>query len=58
MNLQLNSSHLQNIWNDDIDDDIGDTYPLIPIINTLNIEKYDLKNDFIIQSCNTLDCKT
>jgi hypothetical protein len=58
MNLQLNSSHLQNIWNDDIDDDIGDTYPLIPITNTLNIEKYDLKNDFIIQSCNTLDHKT
>jgi hypothetical protein len=25
MNLQSNSSHLQNIWNDDIDDDIGDT---------------------------------
>jgi len=58
MNLQLNSSHLQNIWNDDIDDDIGDTHPLIPITNTLNIEKYDLKYYFIIQSCNTLDCKT
>jgi hypothetical protein len=41
MNLQLNSSHLQNIWNDDIDDDMGDTHPLIPITNTLNIEKYD-----------------
>ncbi len=34
MNWQLNSSHLQNIWNDDIS-------PLIPIRNTLNIEKYD-----------------
>jgi hypothetical protein len=44
-NLHLNFSHLQNIWNDDIDDDIGDTCPLIPITNTLNIEKYDLKND-------------
>jgi len=54
----LNSSHLQNIWNDDIDDDIGDTRLVIPIKNTLNIEKYDLKNDFIIQSCNTLHRKT
>jgi hypothetical protein len=58
MNLQSNFSHLQNIWNDDIDDDIGDAHPIIPITNTLNIENYDLKNDFIIQSCNTLDCKT
>jgi hypothetical protein len=54
LNLQSNSSYLQNIWNNDIDDDIGATSPLIPITNTLNIEKYDLKNDFIIQSCNTL----
>ncbi len=46
------------IWNDDIDDDIGDTRPLMPIKNTLNIEKNDLQNDFIIQSCNTLDHKT
>jgi hypothetical protein len=58
MNLKLNFSHLQNIWNDNIDDDIGDTCLLIPIKNTINIEKYDLKNDFIIQSCNTLDHKT
>jgi hypothetical protein len=53
MNLKSNYSHPQNIGNDDI----GDTCPLIPITNTLNIEKCDLKNDFIIQSCNTLDCK-
>jgi len=58
INLKLNFSHLQNIWNDNIDDDIGDTCLLIPIKNTINIEKYDLKNDFIIQSCNTLDHKT
>jgi len=48
MNLQLNSSHIENMWNNDIDDDIGDTSPLIPVTNTLNIEKYDLKYDFII----------
>jgi hypothetical protein len=58
MNLKLNSWHLQNIWNDNIDDDIGDTCPLIPTKIELNIEKYDLKNDFIIQSCNTVDHKT
>jgi len=51
MNLKLRSSHPQNIWNDDI----GDTHLLIPITNTLNNEKYDLKNDFIIQSCNTFN---
>jgi hypothetical protein len=49
INLKSKSSHRQNIWHDDI----GDTHPLIPITDTLNIEKYDLKYDFIIQSCNT-----
>jgi hypothetical protein len=43
---------------DDIDDDIGDIRLLIPITNILNIEKYDLKNDFVIQSCNTFHYKT
>jgi hypothetical protein len=38
-NLKLKSLHLQNIWNDHIDDHIGDTCPLIPITNPLNIEK-------------------
>ncbi len=47
-NLKLKSSHPQNIWNDDIDDHFGDTHFLIPITDTLNNEKYDLKNDFII----------
>ncbi len=53
MNLKSKSSHQQNIWNDDI----NDTHPLIPIKNILNIEEYDLGNDFIIQSCNTFDHK-
>jgi hypothetical protein len=39
MNLKSKSLHPQNIWNDHIDDHIGDTYFLIPITNTLNIEK-------------------
>jgi hypothetical protein len=58
MNFKSKSSHPQNIWNDDIDDNINDTFPLIPFKNTLNIEKYVLKNDFIIQLCNTFDYKT
>jgi hypothetical protein len=36
---ESSSSHPWKIWNDDIDDDIGDTCLLIPITNTLNIEK-------------------
>jgi hypothetical protein len=54
MSFKSNYSHPRNTRNDDI----GDICPLIPITNTLNIEKCDLKNNFIIQSCNTLDCKT
>ncbi len=53
INLKSKSSHPQNICNDDIDDDIGDMCPLTPITNTLHIKKYDLTNDFIIQSHNT-----
>jgi hypothetical protein len=37
--LKSKSSHPWKIWNDDIDDDIGDACLLIPITNTLNIEK-------------------
>jgi len=56
-NLKSKSSRSQTIWNDDINDDIGDMRPLIFIKNTWRVEKHDLKNDFIIQSCNTLDQK-
>jgi hypothetical protein len=54
MNLKSKSSHPQNIWNDDI----GDTCALIPITNKLNTENFDLKNDFIVQSCNIFNHKT
>jgi hypothetical protein len=43
LNLKLESSHPQNIWNDDIDDNIGDTCPFIPITNKLNTEIFYLK---------------
>jgi hypothetical protein len=58
MNFKTKSSHPQNIWNDDIDNDIVDKRLLIPITNIINIEKYDLQNHFVIQSCNTFDYKT
>jgi hypothetical protein len=56
-NLKSKSSRSQTIWNDDSNDDIGDMCPLISIKNTWRVEKHDLKSDFIIQSCNTLDQK-
>jgi hypothetical protein len=50
-------TNLKSIWNDDINDDIDDMHPLISIKNTWKVEKHDLKNDFIVQSCNTLNQK-
>ncbi len=38
INLKSKFSHPWNIWNDDIDDEIGDMCPLILITNTLNIQ--------------------
>jgi hypothetical protein len=31
-----------NIWVDDINNEINDLHPTIPITNTINIEHYDL----------------
>jgi hypothetical protein len=39
INLTSKYSDLWNICNDGLDNDIGDMCPLIPFINTLNIEK-------------------
>jgi hypothetical protein len=39
INLKSKSSHAQNRWNDDIDDDIINKQILIPIRNTFNIKK-------------------
>ncbi len=43
---------LTNIWIDDINNEIDDPHPTIPITNTTNIKPYDLQFDSIIQSCN------
>ncbi len=41
-----------NIWIDDVDNEINDPRPIILVMNTINIEHYDLQFDFVIQSCN------
>ncbi len=41
-----------NIWTYDIDNEVNDPYPTILITNTMNIEHYDLRFDFVIQSYN------
>jgi hypothetical protein len=33
--------HPVNIWNDDINNEVNDSHPTIPIINIINIEHYD-----------------
>jgi hypothetical protein len=37
-----------NIWTNNIDNEINDPSPTIPIINTINIEHYDLRSNFVI----------
>jgi hypothetical protein len=34
--------HLINIWNDNINNEVNDSCHVIPIINIINIEHYDL----------------
>jgi hypothetical protein len=41
-----------NIWIDDVNNKINDPHPIILVINIINIEHYDLRSDFVIQSCN------
>ncbi len=41
-----------NIQINEIDNEINDPRPIIPITNTIDIEQYGLRFDFVIQSCN------
>jgi hypothetical protein len=50
--------HLVNIWNDDINNEVNDSHPTIPITNTINIEHYDLQSNFVIRSRNVLNKKS
>jgi len=36
-----------NIWIDDINNEVNDPCPIIPIKNTINIEHYDLQFDLL-----------
>jgi len=44
--------HSTNIWIDNINNEVNDPCPTIPITNTINIENYDSRSNFVIQSCN------
>jgi hypothetical protein len=35
---KLNPLHLINIWNDDINNEVNNSHPKIPITNIINIE--------------------
>jgi hypothetical protein len=44
--------HSTNIWMNDIDNEINDPHLTSLVTNIINIEHYDLRFDFVIQSCN------
>jgi hypothetical protein len=39
---------IQYIWTHDINNEVNDPRPTIPVTNTINIEHYDLQFDFVI----------
>jgi hypothetical protein len=47
-----------NIWTNDINNEVNDSCHIIPVTNTINIEHYDLRFDFVIQSCNESNQKS
>jgi hypothetical protein len=49
--------HLINILNDNTNYHMNDFYCVIPIINIINVEQYNLQFDFVIQSHNGLNQK-
>jgi len=52
MNDSINSKskplHLINIWINNIDNEVNDPCHTIFVINTINIEHYDLRFNFVI----------
>ncbi len=44
--------HSTNIWIDDINNEINDPCLIVLVTNIINIEHYDLRSNFVIQSCN------
>jgi len=53
--IQIKKSHLTNIWNDNMDYHMNDSHRVIPITNIINVEQYDLRFDFVMQSHNGLN---
>jgi hypothetical protein len=47
--------HLVNIWNDNINNEVNYACPAIPIINTINIEYYDLHRQNSMGSCSNIE---
>ncbi len=47
-----------NIWNDNINNEVNDSHPKIPITKIINIEHYDLQFDFVIQLRNVSNQKS
>jgi hypothetical protein len=45
-----------NIWTNDINNEVNDPRPTIPIINIINIEHHNI--EFVIQSCNESNQKS
>jgi len=41
-----------NIWTNNINNEVNDPCPTIPITNIIDIEHYDLRSNFFIQSHN------
>jgi hypothetical protein len=41
-----------NIWTNDIDNEVNDPSLIIFVMNTINIENYDLSSNFVIQAWN------
>jgi hypothetical protein len=45
---KLKPLHSTNIWTNTINNEVNDTYPIILVINTINIEHYNLRSNFVI----------
>jgi hypothetical protein len=57
--IDSNSKPLRstNIWTNDIDNEVNDPCTTIPITNTINVEHYDLRSDFVINHVMDLKAK-
>jgi len=56
--LNLSTLFQVNILNDNKNNEVNDSHPTIPITKIINIEHYDLRFDFVIQSRNVSNQKS